>query len=117
MHIHYENTFITEISILQIVHSSSSLPVLIFQAASNSLLLQREASALAGQPVQPGQGQAAAAQQQQQQQQPKWPAGGASTTAVSSEQLSLELHQVEREIGKRTREMALVRGCWAVEQQ
>lgn len=74
------------------------------EAASNSLLLQREASALAGQPVQPSQGQAAVAQQQQQ---PKWPAGGASTTAVSSEQLSLELHQVEREIGKRTREMAL----------
>lgn len=59
---------------------------------------------MAGQPVQPGQGQAAAAQQQ-----PKWPAGGASTTAVSSEQLSLELHHVEREIGMRTREMALVR--------
>ncbi|KAL7386316.1 hypothetical protein ABVT39_006507 [Epinephelus coioides] len=81
------------------------------EAASNSLLLQREASALAGQPVQPSQGQAAAAQQQQsqqqQQQQPKWPAGGASSTAVSSEQLSLELDQVEREIGKRTREMAL----------
>uniref|UniRef100_A0A665TP13 RING-type E3 ubiquitin transferase n=1 Tax=Echeneis naucrates TaxID=173247 RepID=A0A665TP13_ECHNA len=35
----------------------------------------------------------------------KWPAGGASATAVSSEQLSLELHHVEREIGKRTREM------------
>uniref|UniRef100_A0A667WM19 RING-type E3 ubiquitin transferase n=1 Tax=Myripristis murdjan TaxID=586833 RepID=A0A667WM19_9TELE len=52
------------------------------EAASNSLLLQREASALAGQPVQPNQ-------------------------AVSSEQLSLELHQVEREIGKRTREMAM----------
>uniref|UniRef100_A0A4W6E3D0 RING-type E3 ubiquitin transferase n=1 Tax=Lates calcarifer TaxID=8187 RepID=A0A4W6E3D0_LATCA len=50
------------------------------EAASNSLLLQREASALAGQPV---------------------------ATAVSSEQLSLELHQVEREIGKRTREMAM----------
>ncbi|XP_019117662.1 roquin-1 isoform X2 [Larimichthys crocea] len=79
------------------------------EAASNSLLLQREASALAGQPVQPNQGQATAAQQQQQQQQQqaKWPAGGASTTAVSSEQLSLELHRVEREIGKRTREMAL----------
>ncbi|XP_071346508.1 roquin-1 isoform X1 [Trachinotus anak] len=76
------------------------------EAASNSLLLQREASALAGQPVQPSQGQAAAAAQQQQQQ-PKWPAGGASATAVSSEQLSLELHQVEREIGKRTREMAM----------
>ena len=100
-----------EISLLQIVQLSSSLPVLISQAASNSLLLQREASALAGQPVQPGQSQAAA---QQQQQQPKWPAGGASTAAVSSEQLSLELHQVEREIGKRTREMALVRGGWAV---
>lgn len=74
------------------------------EAASNSLLLQREASALAGQPVQAGQSQAAAAQQQQQ---PKWPAGGASTNAISSEQLSLELHQVEREIGKRTREIAL----------
>uniref|UniRef100_A0A3Q3X292 RING-type E3 ubiquitin transferase n=1 Tax=Mola mola TaxID=94237 RepID=A0A3Q3X292_MOLML len=72
------------------------------EAASNSLMLQREASGLAGQPVQPGQGAAAAAQQQQQ---PKWPAGGASTSVVSSEQLSLELHQVEREIGKRTREM------------
>lgn len=55
--------------------------------------------------MQPSQGQAAVAQPQ-----PKWPAGGASTTSVSSEQLSLELHQVEREIGKRTREMALVRG-------
>ncbi|XP_029379874.1 roquin-1 isoform X1 [Echeneis naucrates] len=76
------------------------------EAASNSLLLQREASALAGQPVQPSQGQAAAAAATQQQQ-PKWPAGGASATAVSSEQLSLELHHVEREIGKRTREMAL----------
>uniref|UniRef100_A0AAQ5XJG6 RING-type E3 ubiquitin transferase n=1 Tax=Amphiprion ocellaris TaxID=80972 RepID=A0AAQ5XJG6_AMPOC len=75
------------------------------EAASNSLLLQREASALAGQPVQSSQVQAAVAPQQQQ---PKWPAGGASATAVSSEQLSLELHQVEREIGKRTREMAMV---------
>uniref|UniRef100_A0A3B5ACI6 RING-type E3 ubiquitin transferase n=1 Tax=Stegastes partitus TaxID=144197 RepID=A0A3B5ACI6_9TELE len=72
------------------------------EAASNSLLLQREASALAGQPVQPSQGQAAVAPQQQQ---PKWPAGGASATAVSSEQLSLELHQVEREIGKRTQQI------------
>lgn len=53
----------------------------------------------------PGQGQAAVASQQQQ---PKWPSGGASATAVSSEQLSLELHQVEKEIGKRTREMAMV---------
>ncbi|KAK2822370.1 hypothetical protein Q5P01_022435 [Channa striata] len=71
------------------------------EAAGNALLLQREACALAGQPVQPSQGQAAA------QQQPKWPAGGASAATVSSEQLSLELHQVEREIGKRTREMAM----------
>lgn len=31
-----------------------------------------------------------------------------STASVSSEQLSLELHQVEREIGIRTREMAMV---------
>uniref|UniRef100_A0A671XMU9 RING-type E3 ubiquitin transferase n=1 Tax=Sparus aurata TaxID=8175 RepID=A0A671XMU9_SPAAU len=77
------------------------------EAASNSLLLQREASSLAGQPVQSSQSQAAAVAQQQQQ--AKWPAGGANTVAVSSEQLSLELHQVEREIGKRTREMALVR--------
>lgn len=68
-------------------------------------MLQREAGALAGQSVQPGQSQAAAAAAQHQ---PKWPAGGASTAVVSSEQLSLELHQVEREIGKRTREMALV---------
>ncbi|KAM6918757.1 roquin-1 isoform 1-T2 [Xenentodon cancila] len=74
------------------------------EAASNSSLLQREASALAGQTTQSNQGQTAVAPQQQQ---PKWPAGGASATAVSSEQLSLELHQVEREIGKRTREMAM----------
>lgn len=67
-------------------------------------MMQREAGALAGQPVQPCQNQAVAGQQQ-----PKWPAGGVSSAAVSSEQLSLELHQVEREIGKRTREMALVR--------
>lgn len=89
----------------QIAQSSSSLPASPLQAASNSLLLQREASALAGQPGQPSQSQVSVAQQQA-----KWPAGGASTTAVSSEQLSMELHQVEREIGKRTREMALVRG-------
>ncbi|KAI5103852.1 roquin, partial [Silurus meridionalis] len=56
------------------------------EAASNSMLLQREASALNSQPP--------AA---------KWPVGG----VVSSEQLSLELHHVEREIGKRTREIAL----------
>ncbi|XP_072297541.1 roquin-1 [Eucyclogobius newberryi] len=65
--------------------------------ASNSLMLQREASAHAGQ----------ASQSQTVQQQPKWPPGGANATTVSSEQLSLELHQVEREIGKRTREMAI----------
>ncbi|XP_017327868.1 roquin-1 isoform X1 [Ictalurus punctatus] len=57
------------------------------QAASNSVLLQREASALNTQP--PG---------------AKWPVGGGT---VSSEQLSLELHHVEREIGKRTREIAM----------
>lgn len=57
------------------------------QAASNSMLLQREASALSAQPAAG-----------------KWPVGG----GVSSEQLSLELHHVEREIGKRTREIALV---------
>ncbi|XP_018609108.2 roquin-1 isoform X2 [Scleropages formosus] len=55
------------------------------EAASNSMLLQKEASTLGPQP-----GSA------------KWPAG-----TVSSEQLSLELHHVEREIGKRTREIAL----------
>ncbi|KAF7222620.1 roquin-1 isoform X3 [Nothobranchius furzeri] len=74
------------------------------ETASNSLLLQRDVGALAGQPLQASQGQTAVASQQQQ---PKWPAGGASASAVSSEQLSLELHQVEREIGKRTREMAM----------
>ncbi|XP_076000728.1 roquin-1 isoform X2 [Genypterus blacodes] len=65
--------------------------------------MEREAAAMAGQPVQPSQGQGAAVQQQQS----KWPTGGASATPVSSEQLSLELHQVEREIGKRTMEMAM----------
>ncbi|XP_055964586.1 roquin-1 [Sorex fumeus] len=49
--------------------------------------LERDASALAGQPP------------------PKWPA------MVSSEQLSLELHQVEREIGKRTRELSMENQC------
>ncbi|XP_047444597.1 roquin-1 [Mugil cephalus] len=72
------------------------------EAASNPLLLQREASTMAGQSVQSSQGQAAVNPQQ-----PKWPAGGGGATAVSSEQLTLELDQVEREIGKRTREMAL----------
>lgn len=86
--------------------SSFSLLPLLLQAGGNSLLLQREANALAGQSVQPSQGQTTAVAAQQQ---PKWPAGGSSTGTVSSEQLSLELHQVEREIGKRTREMAMVR--------
>lgn len=36
---------------------------------------------------------------------PKWPA------MISSEQLSLELHQVEREIGKRTRELSMENQC------
>ncbi|XP_049604225.1 roquin-1 [Syngnathus scovelli] len=73
------------------------------ESASN--LLQRETSALAGPPVSSNQVQAAAVQSQQSL---KWPTGGVSAAAaVSSEQLSLELHQVEREIGKRTREMAM----------
>ncbi|XP_041126685.1 roquin-1-like isoform X3 [Polyodon spathula] len=55
------------------------------EAASNTLLQQREASALTTQP--PPQ---------------KWAA-----ETISSEQLSMELHQVEREIGKRTREIAM----------
>ena len=80
-----------------------------FQAASNSMLLQREASAQAGHPGQPGQSQGSQQHQQQQQQQGKWPAGGNGNTTVSSKQLSLELDHVEREIGKRTREMAMVR--------
>ncbi|XP_008107137.1 roquin-1 isoform X1 [Anolis carolinensis] len=56
------------------------------EGVSNRLLLQREANALAGQPQPPP---------------PKWPG------MISSEQLSLELHQVEREIGKRTRELSM----------
>ncbi|MBZ3872293.1 Roquin-1 [Sciurus carolinensis] len=36
---------------------------------------------------------------------PKWPG------MISSEQLSLELHQVEREIGKRTRELSMENQC------
>ncbi|XP_058890665.1 roquin-1-like isoform X5 [Acipenser ruthenus] len=55
------------------------------EAASNTLLLQREVSALATQPPPT-----------------KWAA-----EPISSEQLSMELHQVEREIGKRTREIAM----------
>lgn len=49
-------------------------------------MLQRDGGALAAPPG-PG----------------EWSAG-----SVSSEQLSLELHHVEREIGKRTREIAMV---------
>lgn len=52
------------------------------------MLLQREACALAAQPAPAV----------------KWSTGA----PVSSEQLSLELHHVEREIGKRTREIAMV---------
>uniref|UniRef100_A0A452IB39 RING-type E3 ubiquitin transferase n=1 Tax=Gopherus agassizii TaxID=38772 RepID=A0A452IB39_9SAUR len=48
--------------------------------------LEREATTLAGQPQPPPH---------------KWPA------MISSEQLSMELHQVEREIGKRTRELSM----------
>uniref|UniRef100_A0A8C7E635 RING-type E3 ubiquitin transferase n=1 Tax=Naja naja TaxID=35670 RepID=A0A8C7E635_NAJNA len=58
------------------------------EAVSNRLLLQREAPPLAGQPQPPPPP-------------PKWPG------MISSEQLSLELHQVEREIGKRTRELSM----------
>ncbi|XP_048352463.1 roquin-1 isoform X3 [Sphaerodactylus townsendi] len=50
--------------------------------------LEREATTLAGQPQPPPPP-------------PKWPG------MISSEQLSLELHQVEREIGKRTRELSM----------
>ncbi|XP_065411754.1 roquin-1 isoform X13 [Chrysemys picta bellii] len=56
------------------------------EAVNNRLLLQREATTLAGQPQPPPH---------------KWPA------MISSEQLSMELHQVEREIGKRTRELSM----------
>ncbi|XP_015491165.1 roquin-1 isoform X2 [Parus major] len=58
------------------------------EAVSNRLLLQREVTTLAGQPQPPPPP-------------PKWPG------MISSEQLSLELHQVEREIGKRTRELSM----------
>uniref|UniRef100_A0A8C7UVX4 RING-type E3 ubiquitin transferase n=1 Tax=Oncorhynchus mykiss TaxID=8022 RepID=A0A8C7UVX4_ONCMY len=67
---------------------------------------QREVSALAAQPSQPCQNQG---------QQGKWPGPvGVSSNAalVSSEQLSMELHQVEREIGKRTRRIDMVRERW-----
>ncbi|XP_056119916.1 roquin-1 isoform X1 [Rhinichthys klamathensis goyatoka] len=72
---------------LQQVNQQISQQTRGMEAASNSMLLQREACALASQP-------AAGV---------KWSSGG----TVSSEQLSLELHHVEREIGKRTREIAI----------
>ncbi|XP_066227645.1 roquin-1 isoform X1 [Saccopteryx leptura] len=62
------------------------------EAVSNRLVLQREANTLAGQSQPPPPP-------------PKWPG------MISSEQLSLELHQVEREIGKRTRELSLENQC------
>ncbi|XP_063096075.1 roquin-1 isoform X7 [Cavia porcellus] len=62
------------------------------EAVSNRLVLQREPNTLAGPPQPPLPP-------------PKWPA------MISSEQLSLELHQVEREIGKRTRELSMENQC------
>lgn len=62
------------------------------EAVSNRLVLQREPNTLAGPPQPPPPP-------------PKWPA------MISSEQLSLELHQVEREIGKRTRELTMENQC------
>ncbi|XP_051722730.1 roquin-1 isoform X4 [Ctenopharyngodon idella] len=72
---------------LQQVNQQISQQTRGMEAASNSMLLQREACALASQPTAGV----------------KWSSGG----TVSSEQLSLELHHVEREIGKRTREIAM----------
>ncbi|XP_067310362.1 roquin-1 isoform X2 [Pseudorasbora parva] len=72
---------------LQQVNQQISQQTRGIEAASNSMLLQREACALAAQP-------AAGV---------KWSSGG----TVSSEQLSMELHHVEREIGKRTREIEM----------
>lgn len=62
------------------------------EAVSNRLVLQREVNTLASQPQPPPLP-------------PKWPG------MISSEQLSLELHQVEREIGKRTRELSMENQC------
>ncbi|XP_006734957.1 roquin-1 [Leptonychotes weddellii] len=62
------------------------------EAVSNRLVLQREVNTLAGQSQPPPPP-------------PKWPG------MISSEQLSLELHQVEREIGKRTRELSMENQC------
>ncbi|XP_016377139.1 roquin-1-like [Sinocyclocheilus rhinocerous] len=72
---------------LQQVNQQISQQTRSMEAASNSMLLQREACALASQP-------AAGV---------KWSSGG----TVSSEQLSLELDHVELEIKKRTREIAM----------
>ncbi|XP_038204891.1 roquin-1 [Arvicola amphibius] len=62
------------------------------EAVNNRLVVQREVNTLAGQPQPPPLP-------------PKWPG------MISSEQLSLELHQVEREIGKRTRELSMENQC------
>lgn len=62
------------------------------EAVSNRLVLQREVNTLASQSQPPPPP-------------PKWPG------MISSEQLSLELHQVEREIGKRTRELSMENQC------
>ncbi|XP_042573833.1 roquin-1 isoform X2 [Cyprinus carpio] len=72
---------------LQQVNQQISQQTRGMEAASNSMLLQREACALVSQP-------AAGV---------KWSSGG----TVSSEQLSLELDHVELEIKKRTREIAM----------
>ncbi|KAM4722006.1 roquin-1 [Rhinophrynus dorsalis] len=60
------------------------------EVASNRLLLQRETSSLGSQ-----------------QQPPPPPPPAKWSSMLSSEQLSHELHQVEREIGKRTRELSM----------
>ncbi|XP_063795754.1 roquin-1 isoform X5 [Pseudophryne corroboree] len=59
------------------------------EVASNRMLVQRESSSLASQ------------------QQPPPPPPAKWSSMLSNEQLSLELHQVEREIGKRTRELSM----------
>ncbi|XP_073449531.1 roquin-1 isoform X2 [Aquarana catesbeiana] len=59
------------------------------EVPSNRLLVQRDPPALGGQ------------------QQPPPPPPAKWSSMLSNEQLSLELHQVEREIGKRTRELSM----------
>ncbi|XP_072275819.1 roquin-1 isoform X3 [Pyxicephalus adspersus] len=59
------------------------------EVSSNRLLVQREPPTLGGQ------------------QQPPPPPPAKWSSMLSNEQLSLELHQVEREIGKRTRELSM----------